>query len=217
MNPDLTPLAPTRIGGPARKGNARGQNPRHPWIRSSIAWIRRIPKTPPPGRRLFVLFVLLLLVAPVIAEEYPGAPASVTAAYIEADGAGLALDGETAPKLLHYTTWKETPGWDSFVVIASYEIGAVGWDREKAKDGDPADVQILYHVLGKIDGMGFTSQPAKEDVTFQLIKRRGRWKIEAPQLPPHLMLPAAISALEAVGAKDDPTGKATLKKLHTLE
>jgi hypothetical protein len=188
-----------------------------PRNKNSVALIRRVPETPIPKMRLCVLSALILLATPGFADDYPGAPASVTAAYIEADGAGLALDGETAPKLLHYTAWKETPGWDSFVVVASYEIGAVGWNREKAKDGDPANVQIIYHVLGKMDGMQFTSLPAKEDVTFQLVRRKGRWKIDAPQLPPHLMLPAAISALAAVGARDAPTGKATLKKLHSLE
>ncbi|MGH8047616.1 MAG: hypothetical protein ACREKL_10240 [Chthoniobacterales bacterium] len=157
-------------------------------------------------------FLLLLLTATAFAaDDYPGAPASVTAAYIEADGRGLALDGETAPLLLGYTTWKDAPGWDSFVVIKSYDIGEVGWT------GDKASVQITYDVLGQIDGMKFTSKPANEEVFFELVKKKGKWKIVKPQLAPHLFVAGAITALEAIGAKDDATGKAALKKLKALE
>src|SRR6266542_3962570 len=106
------------------------------------------------------LLVLLLATATVFADDYPGAPASVTAAYIEADGKGLALDGEAAPKLLSYTTWPEAPGWDSFMVIKSYDIGEVGWT------GNKASVTITYEVLGQIDGLTFTAKPAKEEVSF---------------------------------------------------
>jgi hypothetical protein len=160
-------------------------------------------------------FLVLLLTASAFADaDYPGAPASVTAGYIEADGAGLALNGETAPKVLSYTKWEDAPGWDSFVVIKSYDIGAVGWNRDKSKDGDHASVEIIYHMLGVVEGLKFTAKPADVTVDFDVVREKGKWKIVKPQLPPHLFVPAAIQALEAIGAKDDKAGQASLKKLH---
>ena len=166
------------------------------------------------------ILALLFTASPLLADtDYPGAPASVTAAYIEADGAGLALDGETAPKLLSFTTWDDAPGWDSFVVIKSYDIASAGWENDKQhpKNGDKADVEIVYHVLGSMNGLVFVPKPADETVTFDLVRKKGRWKIVKPQIPPHLFLPDAIRALETIGAKDDADGKASLRKLRALE
>lgn len=157
------------------------------------------------------LLALILLTAPAFAADYPGAPSSVVAAYIEADGAGRALDSDTSPQVLRYTTWPDAPGWDSLVVIKSYAIGEVGWSGRKAS------VQIVYEVLGSLEGLKFTSKPAKEDTTFQLEKTKGRWKIVSPQLSPHLFAPAAITVLETAGTRDDSDGKAALKTLRALE
>ena len=144
-------------------------------------------------------------------EEYPGAPASVVAAYIEADGEGLALDGETADAVLKYTAWKETPGWDSYTVIKSYDIGEVG------HTGNKASVQITYHVVGQVSGPEFTPQTDKEEVTFELEKKNGKWRITDPQNGPHLTIEGAIETIESGSVKDDPLGKAALKKLRALK
>ena len=141
-----------------------------------------------------------------IAADYPGAPASVVAAYIEADGAGLALDSDTCPQVLRYTVWPDAPGWDTFAVIKSYDIGEVG------RTGKKASVEIIYNVLGSLSATAFIRKPARERVSFELEKTQGRWKIVNPQLPPHLFVPAAITALESTGAD-----KAALEKLRALE
>jgi len=161
--------------------------------------------------RLAILALLLVAAAPAFAADYPGAPASVVAAYIEADGAGKALDGDTCSQVLRYTVWPDAPGRDTFTVIKSYDIGEVGWT------GNKASVQITYDVLGPLSATTFTSKPTKEEVSFDLERTKGRWKIVGPQLPPHLFLPAGITALESAGAKADDAGKASLKKLRTLE
>jgi hypothetical protein len=124
---------------------------------------------------------------------------------------GLALDGETAPALLKYTAWKETPGWDSFTVIRSYDIGEVGYT------GNKGSVQITYHVVGEVSGPEFTSKTADEVVTFEVAKKNGKWQITGPQIGPHLTIEGAIKTLESGSAKDDPLGKAALKKLRALE
>jgi len=144
-------------------------------------------------------------------DEYPGAPASVVAAYIEADGEGLALDGDTADAVLKYTAWKETPGWDSYTVIKSYDIGEVG------HTGNKASVQITYHVVGQVSGPEFTVKSSEEKVTFELEKKNGKWRITDPQIGPHLTIEGAIKTIESGSVKDDPLGKAALKKLRVLE
>jgi len=161
---------------------------------------------------LIAAFALLMPVVGLAADEhYPGAPASVVAAYIEGDGEGLALDGETVSALLKYTTWDDAPGWDVFIVIKSYDIGEVGYD------GDKASVQIIYHTLGTISGLTLTGKPGDEVVDFEVVKQGGKWKITGSQEAPHLTVAGARKALAVIGAKDDPAGRATLRKLSALE
>jgi hypothetical protein len=160
--------------------------------------------------RLALAF-LLLLTAPLRADDYPGAPASVVAAFIEADGEGLALSSDTFKQLVRYAVWPDAPGWDTFTVIKSYAIGEVGWTGKKAS------VQITYDVVGTFSALTFTPKPEKEAISFELRKRKDKWKIISPQLQPHLFVVSAITALEAAGAKDDAEGKASLEKLRRLQ
>lgn len=145
------------------------------------------------------------------ADKYPGTPASVVAAYVEADGEGLALEGDTSSEVLKYAIWKETPGWDSYTVIKSYDIVEVG------RTGDKASVQITYHVVGEVSGPEFTAKTATEKVTFGVVKKNGKWKIAGPQIGPHVTIESAIKMIESGSAKDDPLGKAALKKLRALK
>jgi hypothetical protein len=160
--------------------------------------------------RTALLFCILALTAPAFAGSYPGSPAAVVAAYVEADGAGMALDSTTAGQVLKYTTWEDAPGWDSFAVIKSYDIGEVGYDESKAS------VQITYHLLGQLAGSAFTAKKTEESVSFELQKVKGQWKIEKPQLSPHLEADSAITFLKTI-ASDDPSAKASLKKIQSLK
>jgi hypothetical protein len=155
--------------------------------------------------------LLLLLATSSFAASYPGSPAAVVAAYIEADGAGKALDSDTVPLVLKYTTWKEAPGWDSCAVIKSYEIGEV------AATAGKASVQITYQVAGQLSLLSYTAKPAKEEVSFDVVKTKGKWKIVSPQLAPHLTATAAIAFLKKIGAEGADDGKAAIRKIQTLE
>lgn len=141
--------------------------------------------------------------------DYPGSPAAVVAAYIEADGEGKALDSDSAGSVLRYTNWEDAPGWDSASVIESYDIGEV------ATTGNKASVRIKYNVLGQLSEFTYTQKPAEEQVVFNLKKADGLWKIGSPQLPPHLTVEGAVSFLKTAG--DDPDGKAALKALLAVE
>lgn len=157
------------------------------------------------------VLLVVLLTASLHAGDYPGSPASVVAAYIEADGEGMALDAETASGVVRFTTWDDVQTGDSFVVIKSYEIGAVAWE------GDKAGVEITYAVLGRLDGFKFTPEAKKEEVWFDLVKKKGQWKIVKPKLPPHLTVAGAILAITSTGAGNEPEAKSSIKKLKALE
>lgn len=164
--------------------------------------------------RAFLVAALLVAGAAIsrAGESYPGAPASVVAAFVEADGEGLALDGATVPDVLKYTTWEDAPGYDTFTVMTSYDIGEVGYD------GGKAFVNITYHIVGTISGMKFTPRKASDKtVTFEVVKQGGKWKITDPQNEPHLTIASAEKVLEGLGAKDDREGRASLKTLSALE
>lgn len=150
-----------------------------------------------------ILFACFLTAAIAIADDYPGSPAAVVAAYIEADRAGDAFSKDSTSQLLKYTTWNSLPDTHSFIVMDGYEIGEVGWT------GDEAGVHIVYKVIGHIKDLRFVAKASEEEVDFDLKKLNGQWKIVKPQLPPHVTVDRAIEFLRAAGSK----GEAATKQL----
>ena len=157
-------------------------------------------------RTLLGLAALALLSAHAATDE-PTTPVEVVQAYLAADAAGLALGGPGVEKLLQSTTWADAPGWDAVTVTKSYSC-----QPGKETQGK-ATVDVTYENVGALSQTAFTAMPDQEKVTYTLVKMEGRWKIDEPQLQPHITPARAIAALKEVDTADARASIAELKKM----
>ena len=102
-------------------------------------------------------------------------------------------------------TWSDEGGSDEVTVIAGFDVGAA-----KTK-GDTATVTVTYHTLG-ISADDFRPAPADETVTFKLVRAAGVWKIDDPQIPPHVSSATIVAHLRQL-AREEPARRRELERM----
>ncbi len=130
--------------------------------------------------------------------------------YCRMDYQGMRLEKDSWERIKSLTTWKTNPDWQGFTVITKYEV----------QPGDEglrsASVNVRYAVLGHFDvGMGYVSEPRKEEVSFLLKEVESSWRINAqdPPINPHVSKQRAITWLKASLVKEKDAGnKAAIEK-----
>jgi len=122
--------------------------------------------------------------------EYPRNPDEVVKAYCSADLRGDGWSSDSWKNLHQYTLWEDAPGWDTAVIISSFDAHSIRTNSEKS------DVRVVYRILGRQSGDDFTEKRYSETRIYHLQKQNGRWKIREPQLPPHISTGTAINHLE---------------------
>lgn len=142
-------------------------------------------------------------------EPYPSFPVGVLAAYLNEDASGAGWSSETFPNLIRYAVWPEAPGWDTITVIHSFSIG------EAKINGQKARVPVKYHVLGRMENDTFKPAPAVEEVTYELEREQGHWKVAEPQLMPHIAV-ADVIRISRQNTEPGAELKASLKALRKL-
>ena len=100
-----------------------------------------------------------------------GEAAAVVEKFCKADAQGARLSSKTSGQTRSLTTWEDEPGWDKVTVISGFKISKETYFEGKAQ------VTVIYEVVGKRAG---------EKVTFTLVPVDRQWKIEAPQIEPHV-------------------------------
>lgn len=128
-------------------------------------------------------------------DAYPKTPKDVMEKYLALDADAAGLSDSTFPELGRYTTWTSAPAWDNFVVIDHYQVGQVlvGTTRAQA--------MVTYQPLGNMT-TAFTPNVQPETVAYHLNNVNGHWKVDSPQLAPHVAWDVMKRRLEAAGAKD---------------
>ncbi len=116
-------------------------------------------------------------------------------AFCNEDARGAqAWEDDWATKIKPLTTWTDAPGWDKVTVIKGYRILAV------KEDGNKAEVNLVYEVVGNLVsdaiGLNFIRDIKEEAVNYVLVKVDSSWKIESPQLEPHISAEAACNLLD---------------------
>lgn len=150
-----------------------------------------------PLRARYLIFTtsFLSISALVFADSYPSKPKDVLAKYLELDSEAAGLSTSTWPELGAYTTWTQAPTWDTFMVIQRYEIGKVLTGSTRAQ------VNVTYYPLGKLTST-FEANTQPETVYYHLNKVAGVWRVDTPELIPHVAWPVMRKRLEAASAKD---------------
>jgi|GEM_PF-1832948 len=129
---------------------------------------------------------------------YPDQPKEVLNAFLQADAQAAGLSTSTWPEVALYTTWKKAPSWDKFVVISGYEVGDVRTASTRAQ------IPVTYHKLGSMSAT-FVPGPGVEQVTFYLNKVDGQWKVDLPELAPHVTADVIRRRLNAASTTDPKT------------
>lgn len=160
-------------------------------------------------RRLLPLLAGVVLFSartPAEPPAEPQTPVEVVKAYLRTDARGLFSPWDDVKNLLKYTTFADAPGWDAFTVTEAYSCEA------GKESGNNATVEVTYQNLGVISGFNFKSDPGKEVVTYKLIKEGGAWKIDEPQLQPHVASPVAMEYLQSNGDDEARSSRQRLRE-----
>jgi hypothetical protein len=146
-------------------------------------------------RKLYSIALLLSFIGTcgwaqsrIASNETP--PASVVQEYCRLDfeGARLSSQNPDNERISELVTWHIEPGWDTSVVIRTFEIVSTSLGPRKSS------VTVRYIVLGNMFGAKITPPRQHEElVTFVLTKSRNAWRIERPLIVPHASVPATIS------------------------
>lgn len=122
-------------------------------------------------------------------------PKGVMEAFCKEDFKGSGgLGPKGWPSISEYTTWIDAPWWDTFVVISEYKVTSV------KENLDSANVIVVYKVIGNLESTEKIYDLEKnvhtQKINYGLVKRNGQWKVENPQLPPHISKIFAIELIE---------------------
>lgn len=156
-------------------------------------------------RRSWKSLLLSALTLPIVYGSLQAKPplASAKAAlekFLVLDSQAAGLSAETWPELGALTTWVTAPGWDTFTIIRRYEISKVMEGKKRAQ------VTVTYYPLGRMSD-GFAPETKNEVVVYHLNKVGNEWKVDGPQLNPHVSYEVMKARLEARSAQD-PKAKA---------
>jgi len=110
---------------------------------------------------------------------YPSTPRAVLEKFLQLDADAAGISSETWPEIARYSTWPGWPAWENFVVIDHYTIGKVMQGSTRAQ------INVAYQTLGQLSDK-FVEDVKTENVAYHLNKVQGQWRVDGPQLPPHV-------------------------------
>ncbi len=103
-------------------------------------------------------------------------PDEVVRYYCARDASGFVWSGLLEIERRNFTLWSDVPQADSFYIAKSYEIG------KPQIQGEQASVPVTYELVGAGDAFGTRNPPkvTPYQVTFNLVRQSGSWKIRSP-------------------------------------
>ena len=133
-------------------------------------------------------------------------------AFVNADFKGCALGYDIVCKwadIQKYTIWEDAPGWDTFTIVKEFNVIPI------SQNSTTAIVKVKYKVIGILDGSRLIKAKNNEIVNYKLIKVNNLWKIDGPQLPPHVGIKIVIEHLKVVSKqyKNNSLEKQKIKQI----
>ncbi len=141
----------------------------------------------------FLVVVLGLFQQVCGAQDYPDKPERVVEKYCELDAQGAQISGKQWSIISEYTTWDFAPGWDGCSVISRYTVKKISENQNTAK------VKVTYYIIGQYSGgyPRWKNIHKARSYIYTLIKQKGFFKIQEPQLEPHICLKTAIKMVKS--------------------
>lgn len=127
--------------------------------------------------------------------------------FVQLDHSGARLDARRHAAVAALTTWRDEPGWDIFIVVSGAAIG------RPVQENGKIQARVRYDVEGMMDGSVFTPIAALDaetasriganvPETFTLVSTANGWRVESPQLSPHVGFTAARAFAKEMGAEN---------------
>ena len=150
--------------------------------------------------RLSTLALFLVFVAGVSGQT--STPQGVLDKFLKLDFEGARLDSDGFKNVFPLTDWVDAPGYDSSIIVRSYKAGA-----PQIRGGE-AKIVVTYDVVGMIAGNTmwepYAGNPSSESfkdqvsISYELILKKGSWKVHGPNEVPHISLDVALKNEEAL-------------------
>lgn len=158
------------------------------------------------------LAFLFVLVMPVCSSaqpyNHPSTPEDIVQKFCQLDADGMRLRGDTwRQRVLPLVTWTEEAG-DMIFIIESFKVS------KATVNGDKATVPVDYVTIGSTDFIQFANPSPKwvNTYSYQLVKKNGLWKIDAPISGPHVHWKTTIADLRTL-QKNEPSRSAALEAI----
>ena len=121
---------------------------------------------------------------------------------LDADGANFSAANPNAKEILSLLINEDEAGYDTSVIIKSYQIGKATIHHTSA------DVDVIYSDLGSLGGeLSAKKSLHSETVTFHLALVSNAWKIDGLRIPPHITKSWVMSMLSRSRSADEHSGK----------
>lgn len=140
----------------------------------------------------FVLFVFVV----ANANGQAPTPQVVLDRFLKLDFDGARLDSNGMKQVFPLTDWKDMPGYDSAIIVRGYKA-----EPPQIRSGE-ATIVVTYDVVGLIAGNTmwepYAANPSSESfkdqvkISYQLILKKGSWKIHGPDEVPHISIQVAL-------------------------
>ncbi len=142
-------------------------------------------------------------------------PADVVKKYVELDFKGARLEAGTQEVLFPYIAWEGEPAWGTVVVVDRYDVldHTSDWSILSLLE---VLIPVDYRVLGTMywHTAAFLPEHRVERVSFHVKGHAHRWRLIAPQIPPHVGVKRMINFVRhAMLQERDPL---RLEKLTAL-
>ena len=143
-------------------------------------------------------------------------PAQLIEKYLSLDKRGARLEAYSFEVLSPYIDWREEPSWGRIVVISKYKVidDVSQWEIINSLE---ALIPVTFEVVGTMHWGTATFLPESrvELEHFHVKAVQNRWRIIAPQLPPHVGKRRLIEYVRLEGLEEnDAARKAALQQLQ---
>lgn len=122
-------------------------------------------------------------------------PQDVIRRFCDRDEHGMRLSSAGWKEETTLATWGDAPGWDHVTVIDGFRIGPATVKRDKAT------VTVVYSVAGFSSDDSFEPARKNETAVYKLVRAGETWKIDEPQLEPHVGRATLIEHMRSLGQR----------------
>ena len=125
--------------------------------------------------------------------------------FVKLDFGGARLDSDGFKKVFPLTDWPDAPGYDSSIIIKSYKIGAP--TMRAGKTVIPVTYDVVGFMSGNVMWEAYADNPNSESfkdqvkVNYELVTKKGQWKVHEPDTLPHISVAVALKNEEALLAE----------------